>query len=47
MTIIDIVLTVFLILIVLVTAINVGSMVWDLAEIIEWIISKFKGDNEE
>ena len=54
MKLIDIVLTVFLIQLILVATLTFGSIAWSLFEdtnvgsaISEWIISKFKGDDEE
>ena len=54
MTVIDIVLTVFLIQLVLVVAMTFGSLAWSLFEdtnvgsaISEWIIAKFKGEDED
>lgn len=54
MKLIDIVLTVFLIQLVLVAAMTFGSIAWSLFEdtnvgsaISEWIISKFKGEDED
>lgn len=54
MTVIDIVLTVFLVQLILVAAMTFGSLAWSMFEdtnvgaaISEWIISKFKGEDEE
>ena len=54
MTVIDIVLTVFVIQLILVATLTFGSIAWSLFEetnvgsaISEWIISKFKGEDEE
>ncbi len=54
MTVTDIVLTVFIIQLILVATLTFGSIAWSMFEdtkigsaISEWIISKFKGDDEE
>lgn len=54
MTVIDIVLTVFVIQLILVASITFGSIAWSLFEdtnvgaaVSEWIVSKFKGEDEE
>lgn len=54
MTVIDIVLTVFVINLILVATITFGSIAWSMFEdtnvgaaVSEWIISKFKGEDEE